>query len=735
MMKSWMLGGLVGEVLVASFLAALAQPTTGANPSGSDQGLALVLHSPLFLEPLQPVAPTSAQARDTQELARLLEDAYTLWERALPLARNKPETAREILGTLIRGLESFAAEHPISPWKPAVHALLGKHYSDMGRFTLALQRFDLAWQTTRSAPEGPAKEVADYSVAHLCRLLASFCRIEVLTPLLQELQGRVFERAHIAQMMRRSREAYWKTVRNPRSAYQCGVVALERVAREWAQTNQRDCQRLPLPPPAYGASLAMLADVARQAQLDLVAVQRVAGDAIPVPSVVHWSQNHFSAVVGREGDLLRLEDPTLGGGINVTVQTLLAESTGYFLAPSRVVGPDFRRLPDAEAVAIWGRGYPYNLNDPDDQPLSCVPGTDGFGSSTTSSQPGATATSGRGGSQAERAVGGGATGRTTCFRAPCYGMLTWRVSEPYINLWIEDTPLGYVPSQGPAVEFRIALKERDDAGSDPDFFSSVGSLWRAAWLSWVSAQELFQYGMGNVHVFLPGGGVSKFYFSSAQQETTGSDYFNRARLHKLLDGGGNLLGLELLQTDGSTDVYTHYCPSTYSSLFFLKHRRDPQGRQLTFNYNACPSGFILLTSVTDADNRTTSLYYDNQSWPNRITRVVDPFQHTAYLGYDNYGQLNQIADVEGIASSVAFNVAWTPISLTTPYGTTAFESHDGGDLQGSNVDRWIVITHPGSPENARYDVFPRPARRRVRGVAGSGRTRCSSPRSSNSHCT
>ena len=38
------------------------------------------------------------------------------------------------------------------------------------------------------------------------------------------------------------------------------------------------------------------------------------------------------------------------------------------------------------------------------------------------------------------------------------GMATWRVSEPFLNVWIEDMPLEYTPPKGPAV--RLILSHR-----------------------------------------------------------------------------------------------------------------------------------------------------------------------------------------------------------------------------------------------------------------------------------
>src|SRR5205085_2409103 len=43
---------------------------------------------------------------------------------------------------------------------------------------------------------------------------------------------------------------------------------------------------------------------------------------------------------------------------------------------------------------------------------------------------------------------------------PSHGMPVWRVSEPYITLWLHDTPLFYRSSTGQRVELRLSYKHR-----------------------------------------------------------------------------------------------------------------------------------------------------------------------------------------------------------------------------------------------------------------------------------
>ena len=43
-------------------------------------------------------------------------------------------------------------------------------------------------------------------------------------------------------------------------------------------------------------------------------------------------------------------------------------------------------------------------------------------------------------------------------------MAVWEVSEPNINLWLYDEPLGYQPGLGSRMSFKLAYKQRETRG-------------------------------------------------------------------------------------------------------------------------------------------------------------------------------------------------------------------------------------------------------------------------------
>ena len=130
-----------------------------------------------------------------------------------------------------------------------------------------------------------------------------------------------------------------------------------------------------------------------------------------------------------------------------------------------------------------------------------APGAGGFGGAVSR---GVTSCSGCGGAQgggASKSSGGSGTGccggddssgsgggatapNGSGWATRSSGMPTWEVSEPYINLWLYDEPLGYQPGIGPRLSFALAYKQRAPLAISPYLFS-LGSNWTCAWLSYV----------------------------------------------------------------------------------------------------------------------------------------------------------------------------------------------------------------------------------------------------------
>ena len=259
------------------------------------------------------------------------------------------------------------------------------------------------------------------------------------------------------------------------------------------------------------------------------------------------------------------------------------------------------------------------------------------------------------------------------YTAMAHGMPVWSVSEPYLNLWLRDVPLGYRPAKGPAVAFELLNKQRElAAGLSTDVFS-VGARWNCAWLSYVSASPAWQ-------VLLPGGGLLDFGYDTPE-------FFTGGRLTANVAGA-----YEITFPDGRTNVYA-MVGSDYTR-YYLTEMIDATGNRLQFQY-ADQGNYpdtIRLLRVIDGDGATNSVYYKTSGWStNLIDHVTDRFGHTNWLRYDAAGQLTNVTDVVGLAASFSYDANGWLVGLTTPYGTTGFQFTD----DPANSLRAVTVTDAG----------------------------------------
>lgn len=265
----------------------------------------------------------------------------------------------------------------------------------------------------------------------------------------------------------------------------------------------------------------------------------------------------------------------------------------------------------------------------------------------------------------------------------CTGMVRWWVSEPYISLWLEDEPLGYQPSRGPRVSFRLSFKQRNTRPADQFGFSFGG--WECSWMSSVGFDSFSVSGTNvsySAVVYLAGGGMQRYSVTNQA-----INYYSQARFNPLISGT-SLVGAELVYPDGAKDLYELAATGTHNSNFYLSKKVDTLGNATQFNYGYDSIGRPRLTSVTDVDGRVTTLNY----WPlgntNRVMSVNDPFGRTATLWYTTTpggrDYLSTITDTETNHSTICYQTSpiWpcsdniindAPVTqIGTPYGNTYF---------------------------------------------------------------
>ncbi len=614
----------------------------------------------VFSHLILPVDTTASTEQETQDLLDALN-----FDRPKDFKR----TAEQV--------ESFIASHSTSRWTASLRSNLGQYYREHGRHTLALQHWEAAWEATKDFKDGNGKRVADITLAHWTRLLASLGRYETLTEIFQTTKGRILDRGPMSQMFRRTQEAYVQMGKIPGMSYRCGTFAMANVAYQLVGRNY-DAKALDREASSpMGFTLKELVDISERLHLGLVAVRRDSGEDLVVPSVVHWQQNHYAAIIGKVGDLYEVVDPTFGHTSFISAENINAEASGYFMVPIQQVLDRWRRLDTNETGKIFGRGNPNFLGDDDDQPCpdctTCPPGQGGSpGGSPGGSSPG--------GCGSRRCSSGGVA-------AAPPGMPAWRVSEPYLNLWLEDEPLGYQPAYGPRIPFQLKFKQRDETST----FQDVGMSWECSWLSLIEAN----YAPFAAYVHLPGGGVSTF----KNTDLTATNYYNNLRLTSFTNSSGVITNFELLFTDGAKYTYD-YNPDGYGTQFYLTKMKDAQGNIVTLQYQDFGTGFVDLKCVIDATGLTNTMTYNTTDYPaDVITSVVDPYNRSITLQYDTDGTLTNITDVAGLSTSIGYDGTGWVTSLSTPYGVTSFISEDNTTLEGHPIERKITITEPTGGTN------------------------------------
>ncbi len=266
------------------------------------------------------------------------------------------------------------------------------------------------------------------------------------------------------------------------------------------------------------------------------------------------------------------------------------------------------------------------------------------------------------------------------------GMAAWRVSEPYINLWLTDEPLGYKPGLGKRVSFRLNYKQRETRAGTNSAVFSCGQKWNCSWISYVIAPAAKPPPAPSMRMVLPYGGERGYTADGATPE-----YYSRSVMSVTTDAGGALTGCTVVYPSGASEAYNRvFTDATGDVLCFRTAQTDPAGHGTQFIYTNS-SGNIFLLYVIDTDGRTNTLGYANASFPSQITGVTDPFGRNTTLKYSSAGLLTNITDVLGLSSAFAYDANQWVSSLTTPYGATTFSFTDNNLATNDAIDRSVLV--------------------------------------------
>lgn len=545
-------------------------------------------------------------------------------------------------------LRSFLDTNPSSAWRLSLLTNQGLIYQRQGYYSRALQALEGADALDAPVENTEQRAAADGSIGALLDLHAKLGHAAEIEKILRALGDRPLTGAASEQAVR-ARETLWQARNTPRTANLCGVGALAQLLRQRRSADQVALRKLDAVHGGHkGLSLVRLEQIAQSVNLDLRAVHRGPAQDVPVPSVVHWRSGHYAAILSEEDGRYLVSDAVLGAGSHwIDRRAIDEEASGYFLAANG------RRVAQAEARTIVGAG------------------------ATTSSYPLATSS--------DDSVDAGSCGTSTCRGMPQYSVVSMVVS-----LRIEDTPVGYTPPKGPAMNFSLTYNQREATQLPTLTFGNVGQKWLHSWYSFVNDDPASP---GNsVSVNFTGGGA---YVYSGFNSTTGA--FTPENLHGgavLVRTSASPIVYERRFPDGRVDVYRSSDGRTaFPRKVFLTERRDAIGNAATLQYDSQ----MRLTTVTDALGQVTTFTYAHATDPLKLTKVTDPFGRTADIGYDSSGRLNSITDALAMQSTFQYDAGNFINRMDTPYGATTFASTESG------VNRSLEITDPkGQTERVEF---------------------------------
>lgn len=656
------------------------------------------IRSDVFGWQLWPIENGVLSAADDVELAYIFDAVQSAFDRGAVNLADTYDLRVTLQKTTVDELERFITAKPSSRWVCPLRNVMGHWYWQHGQITKALVHFEAAWNQSKDYQSSLGKAEANTAFAAWTRLLVLLSRVDVLDDVFAEHGARLVQRGPHSQTLRATHEKVLRIHKYPQESFKCGVHALDKVATVLGYTYPQ-AQLLNTPGKSEGFSLKELQDLSEKYDFKMRAAKRTEKSAaIPVPSVIHWSQLHYGAILSQKGNRFRIWDFAQGGFYSLTADEINSEATGFFLVPASQIGIDFQQASTIEAAAVFGRASSCAPNSIDDDGCStsstggggggggssgggagfnwdqickrCNPGGGGGG-------PGGGGGSG-GGDQcckedSDPSNGGGSRSVKIGARSP--GMVSWEVSEPYIDIWLRDTPLHYQPSKGPAVSLELHFKPLEQG-------SRFGIGWSSTWDSQV---QFLTPDEG--YWVTPGGAQYLISFSS----DTLTNYHKNATLTRLRDGNGAIIGILATFPSGHQYKYAQYKYLSGWSMWYLTEEIDPSGNKLTFGYNSVNRD--ILETVTDADANVTTITRQDNVGADLHTEytITDPSGKYAVLAIEaGTTDLVKITDSAGIVSTMAYFGYNGPSSLTTPYGTTYFTP----DYQGYTFDRSMIVTLP-----------------------------------------
>jgi len=318
---------------------------------------------------------------------------------------------------------------------------------------------------------------------------------------------------------------------------------------------------------------------------------------------------------------------------------------------------------------------------------------------------------------------------------PACGMPQWWVSEPDINLWVQDRPVEYTTSLGEKVQFAVSYKQRDTRpwtinGQKP--FLPVNG-WNNSWYSYVhftgdlvtnldGGFNSFDFSDWTATVYEPLGGETTFTADQGPDPASGDQLLpmDGEDTHvypasSFVPGGGPNVpggyGFRLVHADGSQDIYglvSPLYPTNYVQVMPVTEDVGLPALPMSWTvfgveYAGGDYGQITPQEVAtgDASAGTTndvaiSILPINPGWPTQVvnsvsqmlpvtiiapptadavlTEHIDPYGNPTHFNYTVSGggcQLQSVTDYDGNISTLGYDTNGYVTNVCMPYGRTA----------------------------------------------------------------
>ncbi len=561
-------------------------------------------------------------------------------------------------------IDTFLGNYPASAWKAGLLANKGIVLRHNGFIGSSFPVFEEVWTLAKDAEHPSVQAYADRAVAELIAIKAGIGRQDELEALFAQIEGRSFK-GKSAELIANAKLGVASMKNDPERSFNCGPAALVNMLKELGYDSAADARIMAKPATTNGLSLANVAELADLVGFDgySVAFRKPEEGAYVTPSILHWKEGHFSALLRKDGDRYLIQDPTLGRKMWVPEVALDVETSGYFLIAQSELPLGWRSVDFEEAATVWGKGKTTLFEDGSTRPYD------------------------------EKSCDGDSENR---------GMPAYSVHLLLASLSITDTPIWVNTPYGVPVSLTVTYNQRETSLPDPNLAvqSNMGANWTHNWQSWADASgsEITNVGYQTVSLSVPGGGIETFELNTAQTAYE-QQRDTQATLVAAYNGSA-LSAYVLTYPDGSIQTYGLSKALGLDTRYFLTEMVDPYGNTVTLNYDV---DYRLTTVVTDALSTAalTFVYeYDSNGDPvlpasaatlsedYLIKEVIGPQGRYASFGYDASSRIDGITDMAGLEASFGYGASYMS-RMVTPYGQTSFNYPSD-----ASVSRVIEITDP-----------------------------------------